>query len=40
MANDLMLVGSIPYETSEDVFRAIGPTLGQYLHFMPDGESA
>ena len=38
MAQDLMLVGSIPYDTSEDVFRAIGPTLGEYLPFIPDGE--
>ena len=38
MAQDLMLVGSIPYDTAEDVFRAIGPTLGEYLPFIPDGE--
>ncbi len=38
MAQDLMLVGSIPYDTAEDVLRAIGPTLGEYLPFIPDGE--
>ena len=38
MAEDLMLVGSVPYETAEDVFRAIGPTLGPHMAFMPDGE--
>jgi hypothetical protein len=38
MADDLMLVGSIPYETTEEVFRAVGPTLGRFLPFIPDGE--
>lgn len=38
MGQDLMLVGSIPYDTAEDVFRAIGPTLGELLPFIPDGE--
>ena len=38
MGKDLMLVGSIPYDTAEDVFRAIGPKLGEYLPFIPDGE--
>lgn len=38
MANDLMLVGSIPYDTAEQVFRAVGPTLGPHMPFIPDGE--
>ena len=38
MGQDLMLVGSIPYETAEETFRAIGPTLGKHLPFIPDGE--
>jgi hypothetical protein len=38
MSDDLMLVGSIPYDTAEDVFRAVGPRLGAWLPFIPDGE--
>jgi hypothetical protein len=38
MADELLLVGSIPLETAEEVFRAFGPTLGKWLSFMPDGE--
>lgn len=38
MAQDLMLVGSIPYDTAEEVFRAVGPRIGEWLPFMPDGE--
>lgn len=35
---DLMLGGSIAYDTAEEVFRAIAPTLGERLSFIPDGE--
>jgi hypothetical protein len=38
MAQDLMLVGSVPYDTAEDVFRAVGPSLGPHMAFLPDGE--
>jgi hypothetical protein len=38
MPNELLLVGSLPYETSEEVFRNFGAPLGQYLGAMPDGE--
>jgi len=38
MAEDLMLVGSIPYDTAEQVYHAVGPTLGPHMPFMPDGE--
>lgn len=38
MADDLMLVGSIAYDTSEETFRSIAPRLGQWLPFIPDGE--
>ena len=36
--NDLLLVGSIPLDTPEDVFQAFGAPLGNYLFAMPDGE--
>jgi hypothetical protein len=38
VAEDLMLVGSVPYDTTEQVFRAIGPPLGAWMPFIPDGE--
>ena len=38
MAEDLLLVGSVPGDTSEEVFRAVGPELGQWLPSIPDGE--
>jgi hypothetical protein len=38
MADDLLLVGSIPLDTPEQVFRRIGGPLGPYLAYMPDGE--
>jgi len=38
MAGDLLLVGSIPLDTPEQVFRRIGGPLGPYLACMPDGE--
>ena len=38
MGDDLLLVGSIPYDTAEDVFRSFGSRLGGHLKAMPDGE--
>jgi hypothetical protein len=34
----LHLVGSIPLDTPQEVFRTFGAPLGQYLFAMPDGE--
>jgi hypothetical protein len=36
--DDLMLVGSIAYDTAEEVFRAMSAAIGDRLAFMPDGE--
>lgn len=38
MHNDLLLVGSIPLDTVEDVMRMFGTRLGTHLPAMPDGE--
>jgi hypothetical protein len=38
MAGDLLLVGSIPLDTPEQVLRRVGAPLGPYLAYMPDGE--
>jgi hypothetical protein len=38
MAKPLLLVGSIPLETAEDVMRTFGTPLGPYLATLPDGE--
>jgi hypothetical protein len=38
MADELLLVGSVPLDTAEEVFRALAPPLGRYLAYMPDGE--
>jgi len=38
MAEDILLVGSIPLDTVEDVFRSFGGSLGNALAAMPDGE--
>ena len=38
MAQDVLLVGSIPLDTVEEVFRSFGATLGGALKAMPDGE--
>ena len=38
MAGDLLLVGSIPLDTPEQVFRRVGGPLGPHLAYMPDGE--
>lgn len=37
-AKPLLLVGSVPLETAEEVFTQFGGTLGRYLGAMPDGE--
>jgi len=37
MSDELLLVGSIPLETAEAVFRRFGP-LGAHLAYLPDGE--
>ena len=34
----LMLVGSVPYDTVEEVFEVFGRGLGAYLVAIPDGE--
>ena len=38
MENNLMLVGSIPLPTVEDVFTTCSGLIGEYLPCMPDGE--
>ena len=38
MNDELLLVGSVPLETPEEVFRAFGPTLGDSFAYLPDGE--
>jgi hypothetical protein len=38
MSSDTLLVGSIPLDTAEQVFRDFGRPLGAALRTMPDGE--
>ena len=38
MSDRLLLVGSIPMDTPEEVFRAFGGSLGPSLAYLPDGE--
>lgn len=38
MGNKLLLVGSVPLDTVEDVMRDFGGALGSYLPALPDGE--
>jgi len=38
LSGELLLVGSIPLETAEQVFRSFGGALGRWLDHMPDGE--
>ncbi|MSQ70672.1 MAG: hypothetical protein EXR27_05185 [Betaproteobacteria bacterium] len=40
MSKELLLVGSVPMETAEEVFRALAGPLGQWLAYIPDGEIA
>ena len=38
MHDELLLVGSLPLDTAEDVFKTFGSPLGKYLNAIPDGE--
>ena len=38
MSKDLLLVGSVPLDTVEEVMRTFGAQLGRHLPAMPDGE--
>jgi hypothetical protein len=38
VSSDVLLVGSIPLDTADDVFRTFGSALGPSLAAMPDGE--
>jgi hypothetical protein len=38
MSGELLLVGSVPLDTVEQVFRTLGGPLGPHLAYMPDGE--
>ena len=38
MHNELLLVGSVPLDTAEEVFRALAAPLGKWLAYVPDGE--
>ena len=38
MAKNLLLIGSIPYETVEEVYRVFGAALDRHLAAIPDGE--
>lgn len=38
MSGELLLVGSIPLDTPQQVFETFGAPLGRYLRAMPDGE--
>ena len=40
MSGELLLVGSIPLDTPQEVFETFGAPLGKYLLAMPDGEVA
>lgn len=37
-ASDVLLVGSLPFETAEEAFRAAGPALRGHVGWLPDGE--
>jgi hypothetical protein len=39
MQGDILLVGSVPLETSEEVFRAAAGAIGEHLSSLPDGET-
>jgi hypothetical protein len=38
MGDELLLVGSIPLDTPQEVFQTFGAPLGKYLYAIPDGE--
>lgn len=39
MKKELMLVGSVPFVTPGEVFRACGQTIGHLVPALPDGET-
>ncbi len=39
MTDDFLLVGSVPLETAEEVFRTCGHAIGKGLKYLPDGET-
>lgn len=39
MSRDIHLVGSIPLDTADDVFQAVGTCFGDHAHRVPDGET-
>jgi len=39
MAKDLLMLGSVPLETPEEVFETCGRAIGEYLPAIPDGET-
>jgi hypothetical protein len=38
LSNELLLIGSVPLETVQDVFKTFGQPLGKHLPALPDGE--
>jgi hypothetical protein len=40
MSSDLLLIGSAPLETAEDMFRQVGAPLADSLGSIPDGGRA
>ena len=38
MSNEILLVGSIPLPTEEQVFKLFGAQLGEHMTAIPDGE--
>ena len=38
MNSPLLMIGSAAYDSADETFRSWGPTLGQHLRAMPDGE--
>jgi hypothetical protein len=38
VSGELLLVGSVPLDTPQEVFETFGAPLGRYLFAIPDGE--
>jgi hypothetical protein len=38
LSNELLLIGSVPLDTVQDVFKTFGQPLGKHLPALPDGE--
>jgi hypothetical protein len=38
VSGGLLLVGGIPFDTPQEVFRSFGARLGKFLFAIPDGE--